>query len=139
MADRHATIDRGAHPQQGKPDTLGRPAIQQAHADFVMALAAHKPRPFPLEPDPADFSARAISCETLIERVTTHLNALVEEAADNDPLGLIRDVGLAATIDAHLGDLKSDITGTLERVAEELAEDRYDGCRPGPFHRRRGV
>ena len=116
-----------------------RPDIAKAHADFVMALAARKPTPIPREPDPEDFTARAICCETLIERMATHLTALIEDAADNDPGGFVRDAGLVATIEAHLGDLKSDITGTLEQIAERLRDDRYGGCRPGPFYRRRRV
>jgi hypothetical protein len=112
--------------------------IAKAHADFVMALAARKPAAIALEPAPEDFTARAVCCEDLIDRVKIHLTALIEEAAQNDPGCSIRDAALAASIDAHLGDLKSDITGTLEQVAERILNDRYDGCRRGPFYRRRG-
>src|ERR1700687_1394122 len=113
-----------------------RSDIGKAHADFVMALAARKPCPIALEPAPEDFTARAICCEALIDRVKDHLTALIEEAAQNDPGRFIRDAGLAAAIDAHLGDLKSDITGALEQVAERIRDDRYDGCPGGPFSRR---
>jgi hypothetical protein len=112
--------------------------IAKAHADFVMALAARKPAAIALDPHPEDFTARAICCEALIDRVKLHLTALIEDAAQNDPGGSIRDAELAASIDAHLGDLKSDITGTLEQVAEHIRDDRYDGCPRGPFYRRRG-
>jgi hypothetical protein len=111
--------------------------ITKAHADFVMALAARKPAVIALEPEPEDFTARAICCEALIDRVRLHLTALIEDAAQNDPGRHIRDAELAASIDAHLGDLKSDITGTLEQVAERIRDDRYDGCPRGPFYRRR--
>ena len=111
--------------------------IAKAHADFIMALAARKPHPIGLDPHPEDFTARAVCCEALIERVKLHLTALIEEAAENDSARLIRDAGLAATIEAHLTDLKSDITGTLEQVAERIRDDRYDGCPRGPFYRRR--
>jgi hypothetical protein len=114
-----------------------KPDIGKDHADFVTALAARRPTRIPREPDPEDFTARAICCEALIERMAAHLTVLIEDAADNDCGGFIRDAGLLATIDAHLGDLKSDITGTLERIAERLRDDRYGGCRPGPFYRRR--
>ena len=112
--------------------------IAKAHADFVMALAARKPAAIALEPAPEDFTARAICCEALIDRMKVHLTALIDDAADNDSGRLIRDAELAASIDAHLGDLKSDITGTLEQVAERIRDERYDGCRRGPFYRRRG-
>jgi hypothetical protein len=126
-------------PPAGNPDRR-RPGsdIAKAHADFVMALAARKPCPIALDPEPEDFTARAICCEALIDRVRIHLTALIEDAAENDPACLIRDAELAASIDAHLGDLKSDITGTLEQVAERICDDRYDGCPRGPFYRRRG-
>jgi hypothetical protein len=111
--------------------------IAKAHADFVMALAARKPSPIALEPAPEDFTARAVCCEALIDRVKLHLTVLIEDAAENDPGRHIRDAELAASIDAHLTDLKSDITGTLEQVAERIRDDRYDGCARGPFYRRR--
>jgi hypothetical protein len=112
--------------------------IAKAHADFVMALAARKPCPIALDPSPEDFTARAICCETLIDRVRGHLITLIADAAENEPGAAIRDAELLSSIDAHLGDLKSDITGTLELVAERMREERYDGCARGPFHRRRG-
>ena len=111
--------------------------IRKAHADFVMAMAARPPSPIALEPDPEDFTARAICCEDLIERVTTHLTALIEDAAENEPGNAIRDAELPAAIAASLGDLKSDITGTFERIAERIRDERYDGCPRGPFYRRR--
>jgi hypothetical protein len=111
--------------------------IAKAHADFVMALAARKPFVIALDPAPEDFTARAICCEALIDRVKVHLIALIEDAAENDPGRSIRDADLVASIDAHLGDLKSDISGTLEQVAERILNDRYDGCPRGPFYRRR--
>ena len=115
-----------------------RADIAKLHADFVMALAARKPATIRLEPAPEDFTARAICCEALIDRVKLHLTALIEDAAENEPGRLIRDAELAASIDAHLSDLKGDITGTLEQIAERIRDDRYDGCPRGPFYRRRG-
>jgi hypothetical protein len=112
--------------------------IAKAHADFVMALAARKPCPIALYPAPEDFTARAICCETLIDRVKAHLTALIDDAAENEPGCAIRDAELTASIDAHLTDLKGDITGTLEQIAERMRDDRYDGCARGPFYRRRG-
>jgi hypothetical protein len=65
-----------------------------------------------------------------------HLATLIEDAATNEPGRVIRDAELLASIDAHLGDLKSDITGTLEQVAERIRDERYEGC-ARPFYRRR--
>jgi hypothetical protein len=115
-----------------------RPDIGKLHADFVMALAARKPAPIALEPAPEDFTARAICCEALIDRFKLHLTALIEDAAENEPGCCIRDAELTSAIDAHLGDLRGDITGTLEQIAERIRDERYDGCPRGPFYRRRG-
>jgi hypothetical protein len=140
MVDRRETngLDDTPSPAAGN-DNRRHPGsdIAKAHADFVMALAARKPCPIALEPAPEDFTARAMCCEALIDRVKVHLTALIEDAAENDPGRFIRDAALAASIDAHLGDLKSDITGTLEQIAERIRDDRYDGCPRGPFYRRR--
>ena len=111
--------------------------IRKAHADFVMALAARGPTPIALEPDPEDFTARAICCENLIDRVRAHLTALIQDAAENEPGNAIRDAELCDAIAASLGDLQSDITGTFERIAERIRDERYDGCARGPFYRRR--
>jgi hypothetical protein len=69
--------------------------------------------------------------------VQAHLTALIADAAENEPGRTIRDAELLASIDAHLGDLKSDITGTLEEIAERIRDERYAGCARGPFYRRR--
>jgi hypothetical protein len=132
MVDRLEADGRCAGNQPRRPHD-----IRKQHADFVMALAARKPSPIAIDPAPEDFTARAICCEALIDRVKLHLTALIEDAAQNEPGRSIRDAELANAIDAHLGDLKSDITGTLEKIAERIRDDRYDGCPRGPFHRRR--
>jgi hypothetical protein len=141
MADRRE-IDSSVHVESDAAGSHGRrhpgSDIAKAHADFVMALAARKPAAIALDPAPEDFTARAICCEALIDRMKVHLTALIEDAAQNDSGRLIRDAELAASIDAHLTDLKSDITSTLERVAERIRDERYDGCRRGPFYSRRG-
>jgi hypothetical protein len=103
-----------------------------------VALAARKPAPIALESAPEDFMARAICCEALIDRFELHLTALIEDAAKNEPGCSIRDAEFTSAIDAHLGDLRSDITGTLEQIAERMRDDRYDGCPRGPFYRRHG-
>jgi hypothetical protein len=113
--------------------------IRKAHAEFVMALATRKPVPMGIEPGPGDFTARAVCCENLLDRVKVHLTELIADAAENEPGNLIRDAELAASIEAAFGDLKSDITGTFERIAERISDERYEGCPRGPFYRRRGA
>src|ERR1700722_1741934 len=142
MAERRETevLVDASSPASASPNSRlpGRDIARQ-HADFVMALAARKPIAIALEPAPEDFTARAVCCEALIDRVKDHLTALIDEAAQNDPGRFIRDAELNAAIDAHLTDLKSDITGTLAQVAERIRDDRYAGCPRGPSYRRRGV
>ena len=138
MVDRLGTLlDVAAPPAMARDRPLPGSDIAKAHADFVMALAARKPRPIALDPHPEDFTARALCCEALIDRVKLHLTALIDDAAQNEPGCAIRDAALTASIDAHLTDLKSDITGTLEGIAERIRDDRYDGCARCPFYRRR--
>jgi hypothetical protein len=142
MADRRETevlVDAQSPAPASPNGRLPGRDIARQHADFVMALAARKPIAIALDPAPEDFTARAVCCEALIDRVKDHLTALIDEAAQNDPGRFIRDAELTAAIDAHLTDLKSDITGTLAQVAERIRDDRYDGCPRGPFYRRRGA
>src|SRR5438094_49110 len=97
----------------GHPPARPCPDTPNAHAEFVAALASRPPRPIARDPDPQDFTDRAICCEALLERVKLHLSELIEDAAENDPGRFIADAELPATIDAHLADLRSDIAGAL--------------------------
>jgi hypothetical protein len=129
--------ERDPSAADGEDPLAARGNIRKAHADFVMALAGHRPRPIACDPEPEDFSDRAIYCEALIGSFKVHLAEMIEEAAENDPTGTIRDGELPSSIDAHLGDLSSDIAGTLARIADRIRDNRYDLCPRGPFHRRR--
>src|ERR1700676_1438997 len=105
MVDRRETdglLDTPTPPPGNRNSRLPGSNIAKVHADFVMALAARKPCPIALEPHPEDFTARAICCEALIDRVKLHLTALIDDAAQNEPGCAIRDAELTASIDAHL-------------------------------------
>ncbi len=95
---------------------------------------------FPVEPAAHDFTALSIRCEAVIGAVKGFLLQAVEHAAANEPGNEVRDAELAASIDAHLTDLSGDITGTLERIAQRVREDRYGGVTArGAMYRARGV
>lgn len=110
-------------------------AAQQSHVDLVARIASASLPPMPLEPHPDDFARRALLAGLVLSAVKEHLTRMVTEAAENDHTNIMRDADLVATIDAHLSDLAGDIAGTLNKVAERLIEDRYDGCSRGPMHR----
>jgi hypothetical protein len=113
------------------------PDITQARNDFIAGIAASKPHKIALDPDPEDFSVRAKHVEHVIDACKSYLTALVADAADNEPGSSIADADLVGTIDAHLCDLAGDITGTLEKVAERIASERYGDAAPMPHYNRR--
>jgi hypothetical protein len=134
MVDRPA-VD--ARPAGNDNQRRFRPDIAKLHADFVMALAARKPAPIALEPE--DFMARAISCEALIDRFKLHLTAPIEDAAKNEPGCSIRDAELTSAVDAHLGDLRSDITAPASRSPSASVTSTTTGVRPAPLSAARAV
>jgi hypothetical protein len=101
-------------------------------------LAGRTPAPDTagLEPDPADFTSRACHALLILSTAAIALRKLVTEAAENS--NDIDKAELLRSIDAHLSDVGSDISGALHQAAERTIEDRYDGCRSrGPMHRNR--
>jgi len=111
--------------------------IAKAHADFVMALAARKPAVIALEPHPEDFTARAICCEALIDRVRLHLTALIEDAAESDPSRHIRDAALTASIDAHRAISRATSPARSSRWPSASVTTATTAAGAAPFYRRR--
>lgn len=91
--------------------------------------------PIPLMPAPEDFTRRGLRAQLLLSVVQTTLNKMVREAAENSHE--IEADELLASIDAHLSDVASDISGAMNKAAERIIEDRYDGCARGPMYRAR--
>lgn len=93
--------------------------------------------PIPVSPDPSDFTSRAVWVELKISILQAELLAAVMEVEEHDNTNTVRDAELARSIDAHLSDLAGDIGGVFRRVAEQLIDQRYDGCARGPMYRAR--
>ncbi len=91
--------------------------VRAAHAEFVAAVAGHPPWPIPLYADATDLEDRADHLKRVLNAVSVYLTAILDDTAQNVPDGL--DLRY---IDALLSDLVSDVTGTIERAADALAE-----------------
>jgi hypothetical protein len=90
--------------------------VHTAHADFVAVLAAHPPRPIPVGVNAADLEDRGDHLDKVLTALAIYLTAILEDTAQNVPGGL--DLRY---IDALLSDLVSDVTGTIQRAADDMA------------------
>jgi hypothetical protein len=102
-----------AVPRKSSTDT-----IRVAHVRLVSALAGHPPRPIPLVPRPCAFEDRAGHARKVLEAFSAYLIELLEDVAENVPGGLEIQY-----IQAALSDLSSDVLGTIQQAANDLAED----------------
>jgi hypothetical protein len=89
--------------------------IQAAYADFCARLKQHPPRAIPVVPHWAAFEDRADHVKDVFTAVSTYVDALLDDAAQNIPGGVDR-----RQIDALLSDLGSEVTGTLQKAADFL-------------------
>ena len=90
-------------------------SVGAAYAAFIAALARHPPRTIPYDPDAADLEDRADHLNRLLTALSTYLNTVLADTAQNVPGGLdLRQ------FDSLLSDLTSDLTGTLQHVAEDM-------------------
>ena len=88
--------------------------VQAAYAEFVAALAGHAPRPIPV--DAVDLEERADHLKQVLNALSVHVTAIVNDTAHNVPGGLdLRQV------DAFLSDFAPDKTGTLQHAVERMA------------------
>jgi hypothetical protein len=90
--------------------------VRAAHAELVAALAGHPPRTIPLDADAIDLEDRADYLDKLLGALSVYVTVLLDDTAQNVPGGLdLRDV------EAILADLASDVTGTIQLVADGMA------------------
>jgi hypothetical protein len=90
-------------------------SVGAAYAAFIAALVRHPPQTIPCDLDAADFENRADHLNRLLTALSTYLNTVLADTAQNVPGGLdLRQ------FDALLSDLTSDVTGTLQRVTADM-------------------
>jgi hypothetical protein len=101
-------VDRGAI-SSAKP-------VGAAHFEFVTALTGHPPRPIPLDADAVDLEDRADHLDKVFGAFSVYVAIILDDTAQNVPGGLdLPDV------EAALADLASDVTGTIQRAADDMA------------------
>jgi hypothetical protein len=87
-----------------------------AHAEFVAALAAHPPRPIPLDAHAIDLEDRADHLDKVFGAFSVYVTVILDDTAQNVPGGLdLRDA------EGLLTDLASDLTGAIQRAADDMA------------------
>jgi hypothetical protein len=96
-----------------KPSTC---PIGEAHAEFVAAVAGHPPRPIPLEADAIDLEDRADHLGEVFAALSVYVALILDDTTQNAPGRLdLRDAERA------LADLSSDLTGAIQRAADDMA------------------
>ena len=113
------------------------PDVLQAHNDLIAQFAARKPHRIVLDPDPEDFLRRARDLDDALSACLRYLVALIADAGSHEPGAAIRDADLIGTLEGQFCDLAGDIVGTLETVAERIADERYGDAWPAPRYARR--
>jgi hypothetical protein len=105
----------GAKP---KPSTVpdGGP-VQTAYADFLAALREHPPRPIPIIADSIDLQDLADHLKNVFGWLAAYLTVLLDDTAQKTPSRL--DL---CDAEAILADLVSDLSGAIQRAAEQMAE-----------------
>jgi hypothetical protein len=107
---RPAGASERAHP---KPSAS---PVRAAHAEFVTALAEHPPRPIPLDADATDLEDRADHLDKVFGALLVYVTVILDDTAQNAPGSLdLRDA------EAVLADLASDVTGTIQQAADDMA------------------
>ena len=90
--------------------------VQTAYADFLAVLAGHPPRSIPIIADSIDLQDRADHLNNAFGGLAAYLTVLLDDTAQNTPGRL--DL---CDAEAILADLASDLSGAIQRAAEEMA------------------
>ncbi len=94
-----------------------RNSIQAVHAAFVGAVAANPPWPIRRDPAAIDLEKRADHLRSLLCALSLYMTAVLDDTAQN-ALGRLD----LRQIEALLSDLTSEVSGTVRRAADALAE-----------------
>jgi hypothetical protein len=87
--------------------------ITAAHAEFVAALARHRPRSLPVDTDAGDLEDRADHLDKVLAAISIYLTAVLDDTAQNVPGGLdLRQINVLRS------DLESEVSGTLQQAIE---------------------
>jgi hypothetical protein len=86
------------------------------YAKFLAKLAGHPPRPIPIIADSIDLEDRADHLNEVVGGLAAYLTVILDDTAQNTPGGL--DL---CDAEAILVDLASDLSGAIQRAAEEMA------------------
>lgn len=97
------------------------------------AIPADAPAYAKLDPSPADINTAATLISLELSRAKENIRKIIEGISiDLDKAGMLR------TLDAFLSDCNGDLCGTIEKAAEDLGEQRYEGATlRGPMYRAR--
>jgi hypothetical protein len=109
--------ERALIPSLSRPTTSGCP-IAVAFKAFLTALVEHPPRPIPVDTDPIDLQDRAEHLTALFSALAAYLAVVLDDTAQNATGRL--DLTDAEAI---LADLASDLTGAIQRAADQMADD----------------
>jgi len=90
--------------------------VQAAYVESVAAMAGYPLCPIPVDADAIDLEERANHLKQVLNALSAHVTAIVNDTAHNVPGGLdLRQV------DAFLSDFASNMTGTLQHAVERMA------------------
>jgi hypothetical protein len=79
----------------------------------VVALAAHPPRPIPVDTDAVDLEERADPLKKVFGALSVYLIAILDDTGKNSGCGLD-----FLPVEAVLSGLVSDVTGTIQCAAD---------------------
>ena len=103
------SLDTGA-----SPTPFSCPVLN-AHAELLVALAAHPPQPIPAGVRAIDIEDRADHLDKVFKALIAYLAAILDDTAQNVRGRL--DLPDALPI---LGDLASDVTGAVQHAADAM-------------------
>ena len=107
---------RTSQPRDGTGAKPSARPIRAAHTEFVAAVAGHPPRPIPLDADAIDLEDRADHLNTVLSALSVYVAVILDDTTQNVPGRL--DLPDA---EAVLADLTSDVIGTIQRAADDMA------------------